>query len=384
MKIAFLNDGPYEYAIGGSTAIGGLERNIWILSRVLAAAGWSVKVGVHGLLGGKKRKFIEGVEYIRIGHGPIRQGQILFEWGHFLHDERPDWVFWAGATHLWGPLVEIAKFLNVRTVFQSALDADVQPHRKVMSRARWWWLYAWGLRRADRIFVQHADQLLMLPPRLRLKACTLPKVGLLPLDVLPHSQREDYVAWVGMLRHHKRPDVLIDIARRTPDVRFIICGGPTSYQTSAGYSMRMIEMFTELPNVEYRGRVSPDEAMDVIANAALLLCTSDEEGFPNTFMQAWANGTPIVTVKVDPDCIIKKYRLGTVSGTVDVAAEDIRSLIASRSRRDEIAIRARQYIENQHGPEKVMQIFTTALQGDCLSAELVNDRLSTIEGKRSE
>ena len=50
----------------------------------------------------------------------------------------------------------------------------------------------------------------------------------------------------------------------------------------------------------------PNEAMQVIADAALLLCTSDEEGFPNMFTQAWASGTPIVTLKVDPDNIIEK------------------------------------------------------------------------------
>lgn len=368
MKIAFLNNGPYEYAIGGSNAIGGLERNIWILSRVLAAAGWSVKVGVHGTLGGRERILIEGVEYIRIGHGPIRQGQILLEWCRFLREERPDWLFWAGATHLWGPLVEIARFLNVRTVFQAALDADVQPYRGAFNRARWWPLYAWGLRRADRIFVQHTGQLLMLDSRLRSKACALPKVGLLPSDMRPHSQRKDYVAWVGMLRHHKRPDVLIDIARSTPEVRFIVCGGPTSHLTTSDYGRQVVETFAELPNIEYRGRVSPDEAMDVIANAALLLCTSDEEGFPNTFMQAWGSGTPIVTMKIDPDQIIETYGLGVVSRTIQVVAADIRSLVASRSRREEMATRGRQYIESQHGPERIIEILTTALQTARLSA----------------
>ncbi len=40
MKIAFLNDVAYEYAIGSPKAVGGTERDIWILSRALAAAGW--------------------------------------------------------------------------------------------------------------------------------------------------------------------------------------------------------------------------------------------------------------------------------------------------------------------------------------------------------
>ena len=356
MKIAFLNDVAYEYAVGSTNALGGSERNIWFHSRALAAAGWSVKIGVRGALRDGERRAIEGVEYVGIGHE-----QILVAWYRFLSSERPDWLYWVGASHLWGPLVEIAKLAGVRTVFYAAFDAHAQPRRALVRRSRWWPLYAWGLWRADKIFVQHSGQLSMLHPRLRAKACILPKVCPLPPAMQPHSKRQEYVAWVATLRQHKRPDVLIDIARRAPDVRFIVCGGPTDYQTPAGYGMRVVETLTKLPNVDYRGRVGPEEAMGVIADAALLLCTSDEEGFPNTFTQAWSSGTPIVSLKVDPDSIIEKMGLGAVSRTVDVAVADINALMASVDRREEIALRARRYISEKHNEAVVVEIFNNAL-----------------------
>jgi glycosyltransferase involved in cell wall biosynthesis len=144
-------------------------------------------------------------------------------------------------------------------------------------------------------------------------------------------------------------------------VHFIVCGEPTDYQSPPGYGMRMVEALTQLRNVNYRGRVTPDEAMNVIANAALLLCTSDEEGFPNTFTQAWTNGTPIVTLKVDPDDIIEKLGLGSVSKRVDKAIEDIESLIKSSQRREEISGRARRYIAENHNEAAVVQIFNNTL-----------------------
>jgi len=356
MKIAFLNDVAYDYAVGEKNAIGGAERNIWFHSRALAAAGWAVQVGVRRALGVKERKTIDGVEYVGIG-----RGQILVEWYRFLSSERPDWLYWGGASHLWGPLVEIAKLAGVRTIFHAAFDADVQPRRAVFRRSRWWPLYAWGLRRADKIFVQHTGQLSRLHPRLRPKACTLPKVCPLPPAVRPHSQRQEYVAWVATLRQHKRPDVLIDIATRAPDIQFIVCGGPSDYQTPPGYGRRMVETLTKLQNVDYRGRVGHEEAMEVIADAALLLCTSDEEGFPNTFTQAWSSGTPIVTLKIDPDSIIEKMGLGAVSRTVDVAVTDINALMASVDRREEIASRARRYISENHNEATVVEIFNNTL-----------------------
>jgi glycosyltransferase involved in cell wall biosynthesis len=356
MKIAFLNDRAHEYAVGGANALGGLERNIWFHSRALAAAGWTVKIGVRSSLRDEERQVIEGVEYVGVGHG-----QVLAAWYRFLAAERPDWLYWGGASHLLGPLVEVAKLAGVRTVFASALDEDVEPRRAAFRRSRLWPLYAWGLRRADRIFVQHTGQLMRLHPRLRDKACVLPKVCPLSPNMKVHAQRQKYVAWVATLRRHKRPDILVDIARRVPDVKFIVCGGPTDYLTTADYGMQMVDALTKLANVAYRGRVSSEEANQVIADAALLLCTSDIEGFPNTFTQAWANGTPIVTLNVDPDNLIEKKGLGAVSRTVDGAISDITTLLASVDRREEIAARAKQHISDNHNPAAVVRIFDGAL-----------------------
>lgn len=357
MKVAFLNDRAHEYAVGGANALGGLERNIWFYSRALAAAGWTVKIGVRGSLKHDERQVIEGVEYVGLHHG-----QILAAWHRFLSTERPDWLYWGGASHLWGPLVEIAKMSGSRTVFAAALDTDVEPRHAVFRRSRLWPLYAWGLWRADRIFVQHTGQLMRLHPRLRAKAHVLPKVCPLPPTVKFHAQRQNYVAWVATLRQHKRPDVLADIARRLPNVKFIVCGGAsTDYLSTVDYGVQMIDAFTKLENIEYRGRVSSEEANRVIADAALLLCTSDIEGFPNTFTQAWSNGTPIVTLNVDPDNLIEKKGLGVVSRAIDKAVSDIATLLASVDRREEIAARARRHILDNHNPTAVVRVFVGAL-----------------------
>src|SRR5262249_28360912 len=139
----------------------------------------------------------------------------------------------------------------------------------------------------------------------------------------PHSAREKYAAWVGMLRQPKRPDVLIEIARRMPNVRFVVCGGATTHRSPQGYSEEIIKILYTLPNVDFRGQVPPATAAQVIADAALLLSTADEEGFPNTFTQAWSAGTPVVSLGVDPDHIIAQTGLGKVSGSVDGAIADI-------------------------------------------------------------
>jgi len=366
MKIAFidLNDGIYAYASRIPWAVGGAERSQWVFSRVLAAAGWSVIVGVRDRLNAGERRIIDRVQFVGIG-----QRQFLLAWNRFLRCHRADWLYLRSASHLWGPAVEIAKLAGVRTIFSAACDLDIQPRHAPLYRPRWWPLYAWGLSRADKIFVQHTGQLSTLSPRLRLKASILPKVCAVPEVggdtpiVKPHAEREKYVAWVGMLCQLKRPDIVIEMARKAPSMRFIVCGGPTNFMSSPGYGERIVNELRATPNIEYLGQVPPLKAQQVISDAAVLLCTSDVEGFPNTFVQAWSSGTPVVTLKVDPDHLIERIQLGAVSGNPDRAVTDIMALIESSDQREKIAGRARRFIVENFSAATVVRLFERALEG---------------------
>jgi glycosyltransferase involved in cell wall biosynthesis len=170
-----------------------------------------------------------------------------------------------------------------------------------------------------------------------------------------------------MLRQHKRPDLLVEIARGAPKVQFLVCGGPTSFMSPPGYGEKIVQDLCTLPNVQFLGKVSPEKAQEAIANAAVLLSTSDGEGFPNIFTQAWCSGTPVVSLKIDPDGIIKQLGLGTVPGSIAGAITDIIALLASPQRREEMAERARRHITEAHNETVVTTIFQQALhalQGD--------------------
>ena len=185
MKIAFLNDGIYGYACSDASAVGGSERQQWLLARALASSGWSVQVGIrHGLQSGK-RQAIERVEF-----QGIMQGQCLLDWYRFLSSTRPDWLYWRAATHLLGPLIEIARSLRIRTIFASAFDTDVRPRSALMLRKSWWPLYAWGLSRADRLFLQHGGQLEGLPSRWQPKAYVIRSIAAMQGSCQPHASRE--------------------------------------------------------------------------------------------------------------------------------------------------------------------------------------------------
>jgi glycosyltransferase involved in cell wall biosynthesis len=343
MRIALLDERVYGYANGDLTAVGGAERQQWLLSRALAAAGWHVSCGVRTGLAPRQRTTLERVQFVG-----LERSQFAHAWYRFIASEKADWVYLRGAEHLWGVAVELAKLAAARTIFAAAFDTDIEPRQALTRRKACWPIYAWGLQRTDRIFLQHKGQLQRLNPTWRAKAAIVPSIaGPLP-TVTPHEARDAYVAWIGMLREPKRPDLLTQIARALPEIRFKVCGGPTTHRSPTGYGEEMVRRLSCLPNVEFMGRVSPDLAAQTIAGAAVLLSTSSHEGFPNTFLEAWSSGTPVVTLNVDPDSVIRDMRLGFVSGDVPTAAADIRALIESPETREQMAARARRHVETTH------------------------------------
>ena len=141
----------------------------------------------------------------------------------------------------------------------------------------------------------------------------------------------------------------------------MVCGGPTTFASPPGYGDRIVSALRSLPNVEYLGAVAPQTSRRLIAEAALFLSTSDAEGFPNTFLEAWTSGTPVVSLHIDPDRIIERHQLGAVPGSVEAAADAIAALLNSPQRRDDMGSRARRYVAEAHGDAAVAAIFERAL-----------------------
>jgi glycosyltransferase involved in cell wall biosynthesis len=356
MKLVHIDDRVYDYASNLPTAKGGAERYAWLLLRALAADNWTITVGVHERLSPGERTSVDGVHFVGLDKGHLTH--ISYK---FLKKERPDWWLWQTASHWLGPGVEIAKMAGVRTAYSAMHDFDFRLRQSLSLHPRLWPLYAWGLIRTDKILVQHSQQMAELPPSWRAKASVLP--GVVTQDPNPpaHAKRMPYVAWVAMIRQHKRPDLLIDIARQLPEIRFLVCGGVTHHRSPAGYSEYMLNAIRSVANIEYLGQVAPEKSLHIIKNAAVFLSTSDSEGFPSTFLEAWTSGTPVVSVTVDPDDLLKNERLGLVSGTTQQAVVDIRNLIDRTDLRDEIGLRSKDYVTTRHAPQVVSSVFRQAL-----------------------
>jgi glycosyltransferase involved in cell wall biosynthesis len=220
------------------------------------------------------------------------------------------------------------------------------------------WLYGYGLRRADRIFVQTREQQDLLRrgfgrAGVLVRSCGFP-VGCGESEAKgPRPGRTPRALWIGRVDREKDPLLAVAVAARCPSVAFDVVGGGGD---DPGLEAELRAQAAALPNVILRGYVPRDGIGAFYRGADLVLCTSEQEGFPNVFLEAFSCGVPVVST-VDPDGLIAEHALGRVAPTAEGLAEAVRALTASAGTWRECSERAREYYRRNHDPSVVLPVF---------------------------
>lgn len=164
------------------------------------------------------------------------------------------------------------------------------------------------------------------------------------------NHSDDNILWVGTIRSVKQPHLFLKIAKYFPEYKFIMIGGK-------GENLELFETIKKssykIPNVEFKGFVSRNEIFDYYKKASLLINTSKTEGFPNVFLEAWIHHIPIISLNIDPDEIISKYKLGYHSKSFEKMMEDIRRLVQDETLRKKMGNNGRKYVEENHDIKKM-------------------------------
>ncbi len=224
-------------------------------------------------------------------------------------------------------------------IFRVASDSDCELEH---GRIRFWRdrkLYNYGLRRADLVAAQTEHQSRMLRENHDLDSCVI-NMMVEPPAPGPAVEKDIDVLWVGNLRPLKRPELVLELARQLPGVQFMLVGGPMPGGQT--YYDDMIAAAARLPNVTMKGPVRYRDSGALFDRARILLNTSTIEGFPNTFLQAWVRGVPVVTF-FDPDGLVQRLPLGRVARSLDDMREAIRGLLENDADRQAVGRRARDF-----------------------------------------
>jgi glycosyltransferase involved in cell wall biosynthesis len=365
--ICIVSHAAYGAMTGGRDGhAGGVERQTSMTARWLAARGHDVSLVVWGE-GQPHDERVDGVRVIKL----CRQADGL-PGLRFVH---PRWTsLWralgrAGAEVYYHNCAEavtgqVALWCRRHArpfVYSVASDPECDPKLPMLAHARERVLFRHGLRRAARILVQtHAQQQSLLRGfGLRGTVLPMPCEGPSDQDFIPPELGDGRprVVWVGRLSAEKRLEWLIAIAALMPEVAFEVAGAAMAGDAEL---LALADLAAALPNVTLLGKVPRSRMTDVYRNASALLCTSSYEGFPNTFLEAWSHGVPVVST-IDPDGLIAARGLGIVADEPAAMMAAMRELLTSPARWRETSGRARQYFRERHTPEQALPLFERVL-----------------------
>ncbi len=137
-----------------------------------------------------------------------------------------------------------------------------------------------------------------------------------------------HVLWVGHLSQVKRPDRLLELARLLPDRDFVMIAS-----TRQGSEVQGIRAQIETQsNVRLIENVPLRDIQTWFDRAILFVNTSDSEGFPNTFIQASMAGTPLASLRVDPEGVVSRSGGGLLEPDARTLAQQIEELHKSPDR----------------------------------------------------
>ncbi len=365
-------------ADGESGHIGGVERQTSLMARWFAAKGHRVSL----LTWDEGQPDEMETDGVRI-HKICRQRAGM--WGlRFFH---PRWtgliramqaadadVYYQNcAEYVTGQVARWCRKHGRGFVYSVASDPDCDAALPELKHLRERVLYRYGLRHADSIIVQTAAQRDMLRSNFGLDSTVIPmpcpgpaeqdfRQPALPTDGPPH------VLWLGRIAQVKRLDRLIEVAKLCPKVLFDVVG-----PVANDYDQAILRSAENAPNITLHGAAKRDQVGTFFRQAACLCCTSDYEGFPNTFLEAWSHGVPVVS-PIDPDGLICAQGLGGVAEGAAGLASAIRSLFASPDTWGQASRNARDYYVRTHAVDSVMPQFERIFSESALARASVQSR----------
>ena len=355
-KICFVETQGYSVLSSDTrrSTTGGESIQHALLARAFAERGWRVSmvsadfgqddgVVIDGIQVWKTYKLSAGVRYLRFIHP-----RLTSIW-RALRSADADIYFQSCAGLMTGVVARFVASRNRKMIFRVAHDSDCVPGQQLINLERDRRIYDYGLRRADIISAQSNIQKNAMDKNYGLPSIVVDMVAEIP-EEMPVSARDIDVLWVNNFRGFKRPELVLEIAKGMPEVSFTMIGGAMKgFDDLFG---RVRDEASTIDNIQFVGAIPYSEVNSYFSRAKLFLNTSDSEGFPNSFLQAWVRGVPVVSY-FDPDGLIASKGLGISVNTQDDFREALSELLAQKDEWSRIGQRARQFVVDRYCSETI-------------------------------
>lgn len=383
-SICFVSHFAYGAMCGGDHGIGGVQRQTSLMARWFAQRGYKISMLTwdEGQDDGLE---IDGVRIFKLCRRDAGVRGLRFFWPHWsslnaaMKRADADIYYQNCMGYETGQVAFWCRRHGKKFVYSIANDKDCYvkfPKKKIKLQDKV--LFRYGLRQADIVIAQTKTQQSLLHANHKIDSIVLPmpcpdickddnSIGL-------ETEQKDLnrVLWIGRICEQKRPDRLLELAKTCPDLQFDLVGPIANSE----YARAVYARATTIANIKVYGSISRQNVSEFYKMARVLCCTSDYEGFPNTFLEAWSHGLPIVST-FDPDNLIGERGLGVVAKDVSGLANGIKLLLNSEEllrSASEVAIK---YFKENHTYEVVMPQFEKVFLNIVRTTESKKHRLSS-------
>jgi len=280
-----------------------------------------------------------------------------------LKDISPDIIYQRWRIPYTGLAAWYAKRHSKKLIFNIANDIDPRKNKidfnqNLIPNLINEYIGRYGVKNADLIIAQTEYQRSILKKSFNRDCVIIPNGHPIP-DPPFKKSFPPIVLWIGNIKPLKRLELFLDVVSSLQDTNavFLFVGRfpNKKYQRNLYFRARNIK------NVKYLGELSLKKTNALVSKASVLVNTSIREGFPNTFIQAWMRETPVVSLSIDPDNVMEKFKIGFCSKTFNQLVKDVRILVENKEKLRIIGKRARQYAIKNHDikliGEKYLNIF---------------------------
>jgi glycosyltransferase involved in cell wall biosynthesis len=254
------------------------------------------------------------------------------------------------------------KFLDkTRYVFLTGSDNDVTEGYRGLANAVFYHAYLCGLKHADAIVCQYPKQAALLKKYHKLSShCVISPY--FDIESRPKKGKKKHILWVGRSAYYKNPRAYVSLIKRFPEEQFVmICNKSPD---DNGF-MADMENKAALPNnLKFIDYVEYPEMQYYYESAKLLVNTSDFEGFPNTFIEAAMNETPVLSLIVDPNGMFSEFKGGVCCrGDKKLFYRYFRELVSNSRMLQEYGENAFRYAERYHQLDVAVEKIDRIIRG---------------------
>ena len=278
----------------------------------------------------------------------INYFKFIFNFFFYIHKINPDIVIQRAISITTGLAAFYCKIFNKKFIYSIANKPDVEDSIK---KGVIYKIFRFGLRNADFIVAQNSEQMKLLH-KLGYKSSSqalILKSGYPIINKEEGTIGKSEILWVGRAVNWKRPELFLKLALIFKNRSFtMIC----SKYVNQEYWEDLKNLSEKISNLKFIEFVKFSEIDDYFKKAKVYINTSIYEGFPNTFLQAFKYGTPVISLNVNPNNIFDKYNIGYYcNNNFDLLKEKLSELMQNSALQEMVGRNSYSYVSKFHDIE---------------------------------